>query len=245
MQTKFRVIIPAGGRSSRSGLSYPKTLYRLKGLPILVRILEKVEKYDQKPLLIINPAHEPLFKEVLNEFGKEAEIVYQHQPKGMGNAVLQTDSFIKDHEHVILLWSDIPLLSETSIDHLVKCHAVSANDFSLVTSIGENCYTIVDRQNGKLLAVKETRALGIEPAKYGERDIGLFVFKKQPVFAMLQQDADGNFEAGRNEHGFLYLIEKLAANGLKVEGYPIAVPNDVLSFNTPEDLQQIEQAMAD
>lgn len=244
MQQNFRVVIPAGGRSSRSGLSYPKTLYRLQGLPILIRILQKVEKYDRKPVIIINPAHESLFTEVLQEFGREAQFVYQHEPKGMGNAVLQADAVIEDDAHVILLWSDIPLMHETSIDHLVKCHTACRNHFSLVTSIGSNCYTIVDRDDtGKLLRVKETRALGIAPAKWGERDIGLFAFSKQPVFNMLRVDVEGNYEAGKQEHGFLYLIEKLVQAGKKVEGYPIALPEDVLSFNTPEDLKEIELTM--
>lgn len=244
MQPKFRVIIPAGGRSSRSGLAYPKTLYPLSGVPILIRILDKVARYDARPLLVINPSQEELFRDVLRDHGKEVDFVYQHEPKGMGNAILQAADKLGDDEHIILLWSDIPLLSDATIHHMVNCHVVSRNVFSLVTSIGSNCYTIAERdENGSLQRVLETRALGIKPAEYGERDIGLFVFRKQPVFGLLAEDAAGDYSAGKNEHGFLYVIEKLVEQQYKVEGYPIAVPNDVLSFNTPEDLRQIENAV--
>lgn len=244
MNRKFRVLIPAGGRSSRSGLSYPKTLYRLRGIPILIGLLQKVEKYDQRPIIIINPAHEALFSKVLHEFNRKVEFVFQPEPKGMGNAVLQADNSIASNDDVILTWSDIPLLNETTIDHLVKCHQVSNNDFSLVTSIGENCYTIVERDNtGKLVNVIETKAAGIKPPDWGEREIGLFVFKKEPVFKLLRKDQNGSYEAGKNEHGFLYNIEILAKEGKKIEGYPIALPQDLLSFNTPEDLQKIENVL--
>jgi hypothetical protein len=110
------------------------------------------------------------------------------------------------------------------------------NIFSLATWVGRDCYTIVERKDGKLQRVLETRALGIPRADKGERDIGLFVFKKEPLFSILKKGAatDGA------EHGFLYAIEQLTNSSEKVEGYPIATDDDVLSFNTPEELAVIE-----
>ena len=241
MKEKFRVIIPAGGASSRSGLAYPKTLYKLDGLPILIRVFNIIEEYDKRPLIVINPDHQILFEQILNEYGKQAELVMQHSPKGMGDAILQTDDKINKDTNIILIWSDIPFLSSITLKHLVDCHIVSRNNFSLVTSLGENCYTIVERENGQLLRVKETRALGIEPAKKGERDIGLFVFQKQPTYELLKKNANQEYLAGKQEHGFLYIIEKLVNNQMKVEGYPLALAKDVLSFNTPGDLEQIKK----
>ncbi len=242
MKGKFRVLIPAAGKSSRSGLPYPKTLYRLNGVPILIKIFQTLEEYDKNPILIINPAHEPLFKKVTEEFGKQADFIFQHVPRGMGNAVLQAGDKIDDDINIILVWSDIPFINKNTIDNLIKCHLVSMNNFSLVTSLGSDCYTIVERENGKLIRVKETRELGIDPAKEGERDIGLFIFKKYPAFTILEKD-DKIYEHSLKEHGFLYIIERLAELHQKLEGYPIALPGDILSFNTPEDLKKIEKGI--
>jgi bifunctional UDP-N-acetylglucosamine pyrophosphorylase / glucosamine-1-phosphate N-acetyltransferase len=239
--TTYRVVIPAGGRSSRSGLQYPKTLHRLAGIPILIRICRLLAAYDLRPVLIINPAQETHFREVLSEFGQEAELVFQAEPKGMGNAILQADAAIAPDAEVILVWSDIPLLSPDTIRQMLDCHSVFHNDFTLVTAISDDCYTIVQRDNGRLQGVVETRALGIAPQKGGERDIGLFVFRKQLIFDFLQTDIPEEMQDGRKEHGFLYLIERLATAGKRVEGYPLALPRDLLSFNTPEDLQSIER----
>jgi bifunctional UDP-N-acetylglucosamine pyrophosphorylase / glucosamine-1-phosphate N-acetyltransferase len=237
----YRVLIPAGGRSSRSGLTYPKSLYRLAGIPILIRICRTLSVYDTKPVIVINPAQEALFTEVLNEFKQQAELVFQHQPLGMGNAILQADGVIEPGANVILVWSDIPLLGLDTVQNLLNCHAVFQNDFSLVTALTDYCYTIVKRTEGQLQMVAESRALGIEPLTDGERDIGLFVFKKQLVFDYLGKDIPGDMANGTKEHGFLYLIETLVKAGCRVEGYPLARPNDLLSFNTPADLEEIEQ----
>jgi bifunctional UDP-N-acetylglucosamine pyrophosphorylase / glucosamine-1-phosphate N-acetyltransferase len=239
--SRYRVLIPAGGRSSRSGLTYPKSLYRLGGLPILIRICRTLSVYDTKPVIVINPAQEALFTGVLQEFGQQAELVFQHQPLGMGNAILQANNVIQPGADVILVWSDIPLLGIDTVQNLLNCHTVFENDFSLVTALTDYCYTIVKREQGQLQMVAETRALGIEPLTEGERDIGLFVFKKQLVFDYLCKDIPGEMADGSKEHGFLYIIEPLVKAGHRVEGYPLARPNDLLSFNTPADLEQIEQ----
>ncbi len=241
--SQYRVLIPAGGRSSRSGLNYPKSLYRLAGIPILIRICRLLAIYDSRPVIVINPAHEPLFNEALKEFNVEAELVFQHEPLGMGNAILQASPAIAPEANIILVWSDIPLLSSITVQNMLHCHTVFQNDFSMVTAITDYCYTIVKREGGHLAAVAETRALGIEPLKEGERDIGLFVFKKQVVFDLLQKDIPGHMVDGRKEHGFLYIIEALVKAGKRAEGYPVAQANDVLSFNTPDDLAQIERCL--
>lgn len=240
MKKKYRVIIPAAGRSSRSGLAFPKSLYRIGTIPILVRLCQTFKAYDECPLIIINQQHEPLFREVLDEFALQADFVYQNEPAGMGHALLQAEKYIQDEEEVLLVWSDIPLLDTFTIRHLVQCHQVSENDFSFVTALCESCYTIVRRDKGRIQSVIETRAAGLPPGKDGERDIGLFIFKKQPLFRLLHENGGITEVNGKKEQGFLYIIARLVEYGCKVEGYPLAKETDLLSFNTPEDLRQIE-----
>ena len=92
----------------------------------------------------------------------------------------------------------------------------------------------------RYLSLLETKLLKIPPLPYGERDIGLFVFSKKPVFDILRTEKDGAFENNKNEHGFLDIIEKLVMQNYRVEAYPIALPDDTLSFNSPEDLKKLE-----
>jgi bifunctional UDP-N-acetylglucosamine pyrophosphorylase/glucosamine-1-phosphate N-acetyltransferase len=239
--SRLRAVIPAAGKGTRSGLSYPKTLYKLDGIPILVRICRLMAPYDPQPIIIINPAFDALFTECLDEAGISATLVHQPEARGMGDALLVTDPLLRPNDEIMLTWSDIPLISPLTVEQLVACHSAHRNNFSMVTRLGADCYTIVERDDqGRLLRVLETRALGIQPASYGERDIGLFVFRKEPMFSILKQ---GLGLQGDAEHGFLYAIEMLAAAGERLEAYPIAQTTDVLSFNTPEELAAIEAAM--
>lgn len=235
-------MIPAAGKGSRSGLDYPKTLYPLGGTPILIRICRLLEAYDPQPLIIINPAFEALFTERLREAGITATLIPQTEARGMGDALLTADHLISPEETLILVWSDIPLIMPQTVQGLIACHEAHRNNFSLATWMGSNCYTIVERNpEGVVQRVLETRALGIQPAAKGERDIGLFVFRKEPIFTLLKE---GIGASGTAEHGFLYAIELLATAGEKVAGYPIATDQDILSFNTPEELRHIEATLS-
>lgn len=240
MATKFRAVIPAAGKSSRSGLNYPKTLYRVNGVPILIRICRLLEAYNTRPLVIINPVFQEKFETVLQEFGQDAELIFQENAKGMGDALLQATNYLSAEEDIILIWSDIPFIAASTLKLLIDCHIAHQNNFSLATRLGKDCYTIVSRNAGKLQDVLETRALGIAPAADGERDIGLFIFKKNPLFEIIANAT----VAGGKEHGFLDAIGRLVKAGAKVEAYPIAQANDVLSFNTPEELLEIEKIAA-
>jgi len=241
MKAQFRVIIPAAGQGSRSGLNYPKSLHPVGGIPILVRLFRILTAYDDTPVLVINSTFHDLFKSTLSQYGFKAEFVFQDMPSGMGHALLQADPCINEETEIILAWSDIALLSPLTVHHLVNCHLMAENTFSLVTALSNNCYTIVRREKGALKAVIETRAEGISPLEWGERDIGLFVFKNRPVFQILENLPFYSEKTGKKELGFLYVIEHLVRTGEKCEAYPIALDTDVLSFNDPEDLVEIEQ----
>ena len=73
MINKISVLIPAAGLGNRSKLSYPKSLYRVNRVPIIVRILKKISKYDKNPTIVINKKYQSLFDNALNSFNLKNE----------------------------------------------------------------------------------------------------------------------------------------------------------------------------
>ena len=97
-------------------------------------------------------------------------------------------------------------------------------------------YTRVIRdKKGNIQDLIETREENL-PIESGERDIGLFIFKKKEVLDLLRIDLAKKYSSKTNEHGFLYLISHLVKNGYKVEGLKIANKKELLSLNKISDL---------
>jgi len=236
---KIDVLIPAAGKGTRSGLDYPKTLFKIKGKEILLYIFELVENINSKPTIIISPEGEKDINKFLLSHQRKAEIIIQKKAKGMGNAVLQYEKSLnfKNNNHLLLIWGDIPFIRKDTISKMIKNHFDNNNDFTLVTKIVDKAYTHIKRDlHNNISKIIETREEGLSPLP-GERDIGLFLFKKEPIFKILKEDLNHKFGKSTGEHGFLYIIEYLTKNGFKVEGLPIANNNELRSLNKISDLE--------
>jgi bifunctional UDP-N-acetylglucosamine pyrophosphorylase/glucosamine-1-phosphate N-acetyltransferase len=235
---RLRALIAAAGSGTRAGLPYPKTLHPVLGRPILLRLLDLLRPYDAEPVVIVSPAGRPLVESCRSEAGAAAELVEQATPTGMGDAVLLFEA-ARGHaetEHLLLVWGDIPLLDAETVGGLIKAHFESGADFSFATRRVEQAYTMVKRDSdGRVRDLIETREAGLTP-RPGERDIGLFVFRVAPVFSLLRQELAGARGRTTGEHGFLYIVKHLAAQGYRVEAVPIATERDLISLNSLSDL---------
>lgn len=238
---EVRALVAAAGRGTRAGLPYPKTLFPIQGVPILVRIASLLQPYDENPTVIVSPEGKDPVARCLRDHAVAAELVIQSEPRGMGDAVLRfKDSPAFDAaEHVLLIWGDIPFVQSSTVEALVTAHLRHHNDFTLATRTVEKAYTVVSRdQQGAVTGVRETRELGQSSPPGGERDIGLFIFRKQPVFEALQEDLSGKFGRATGEHGFLYVIEHLVRTGCRVEAVPVATELDLVSLNSMTDIHE-------
>lgn len=236
---ELRVLIPAAGRGSRAGLPYPKTLYSVRGTPILHRLLKVLRPYDASPTVVVSPQGEPLIRDSLRLAALDAQLVRQPEPLGMGDAVLRfvPSPGAVDAQHLLLAWGDLANLQPSTVASLVDSHLSAGNDFTFATRLTDQAYTTVQRnQAGQVLSVRETREQGVIKPQPGERDIGLFVFRRQPVFSMLRDDLPGKVGGATAEHGFLYVIEHLVQAGYRVEALPIATDLDLISLNSLSDL---------
>ena len=235
---KIGVLIAAAGKGSRAKLSYPKTLYKINGKEILLSILDITNEYDQKPTIIVSPKGEIDINNFLSKYSKNCNLVIQKKAKGMGDAVLKfkkSPSF-KISENILLIWGDVPFIKKITIKKMVERHFKNNNTFTFVSAKTDKAYTRVNRdQNEQIIEIVETREENL-PIESGERDIGLFIFKKKEVFNLLELNLTKKFSPKTKEHGFLYLISHLVKNGHKVEGLEIAKDKELISLNKISDL---------
>ena len=232
-------LVAAAGRGTRAGLPYPKTLFPIQGKPILVRVAELLAPYDRQPTIIVSPDGLQPIRECLDAAGVPAYLVVQPEPCGLGDAVLrfeQSPAFAHA-EHVLLVWGDVPFIQPGTVAALVDTHLTQHNDFTFATRSVASAYTVVSRDvAGQVSGVVETREQGIAEPQAGERDIGLFIFRKTVVLEALREELSGKWGTSTGEHGFLYVIRHLAAWGLRVVALPIATELDLVSLNNLKDL---------
>jgi glycosyltransferase involved in cell wall biosynthesis/CTP:molybdopterin cytidylyltransferase MocA len=238
---EIKVLIAAAGAGTRAGLPYPKTLHPVRGEPILTRLMETLRAIDPRPTVIVSPAGREAIAAALAERGLHADLVEQPKPSGMGDAILcfRDAPAAAQAEHLLVVWGDIPLLQPETVEAVCRAHLEGGNDFTFATRHVEEAYTIVARgPDGEVTSLTETREAGLQPGP-GERDIGLFVLRVEPVLSVLAERLPGAFGRSTGEHGFLYLVRHLAERGLRVEALPVATELDLVSLNRLSDLDGI------
>jgi|GEM_PF-919148 len=238
---KPRVLIPAAGSGSRSGLPYPKTLYPVYGEPILVRIIRLLHDIDPRPTVVVSPEGRREIADCLSGYGLSADLVLQEAPTGMGDAILcvQDAPGYQIDGDLLVVWGDIPLLQQTTVSAVLEAHFTEDNIFTFPTRFVDSAYTVVSRGEwSQVEALVETREAGLEPGP-GERDIGLFLFKTRPVIELLRERLPQGRGRGTGEHGFLYVVEQLAKRGHRISALPIATELDIISLNRISDLAHL------
>ncbi len=239
----YSVLIAAAGNGTRSGLPYPKTLHPVRGKPILIHLLSLFSSFSSSSSIVVSPKGKNKIHECLQKSNLYPHLLTQSSPKGMGDAVLQFTHSpdFNSTKNLILVWGDIPFIQPETVSEMIRIHEIHENDFTFPTRIVDSAYTYVLRdEKNRLVEVVETRELGIEKPSYGERDIGLFVFKKDLVIKMLQMELQSKYGQESGEHGFLYIIKELIIQGAKVEALPIATEKDLISLNYIEDIQDCD-----
>ena len=233
----IKVIIAAAGKGTRSKLSYPKTLYKIKGIPILVRLLKATKHIDSKPIIIANERGKKKIRKVVEDFGFSSNILIQKNQLGMGDAVLQSSRYrdIKNTQNSLLLWGDLPFIKPRTLNKLIDLHVQDKSDFSFPTLITSDPYTLVKRdKDQRVVNLIELKNSPSKIPSKGERDIGVFLYKTGLILDLLE--GIKKKEDAIKEIGFLNLVRILFKRGSNINGYKIATKREALSFNSKNDL---------
>src|SRR5262245_45289890 len=237
----LRVVIPAAGRGSRSGMSLPKTLRVVDGAPILVRILDAVREFDPRPVVVVSPDGRSAIASALEAARRDAELVEQAAPLGMGDAVRQFDRAdgAEHAETLVVVWGDMVAVDGELIRQALAVLARDGCDLVFPSHIATPPYTLVARgEHGEVLRLVEHREVPAGFPETGESDTGIFVFRKEPVLRILREAPPALVGRTTGEIGFLAVVGVLAERGGRVAALPIATALSAASFNSPEDLDR-------
>lgn len=233
------VVIAAAGKGTRAGLKYPKCLFEVKGSPILIRIINALSPWSKIPNIIVSPSGKPMILNTLAKHNIENNCIVQPSPNGMGDAILKLKNHHNLNENILLVWGDLPFISQNSVVKLIKNYFLCKSDFSLITAFEDHPYTVVIRDSkNQIKEIIETRENENFICKTSnERDIGIFLFKKDLILDYLEKPLKNKYGKITQEHGFLYLVKHLSDDGYKISSIAASQRIESVSFNSINDME--------
>ncbi len=112
------VLILAAGKGTRMRSDLPKVLQPLAHKPLLGYVIDASALFNPKQLVVVYGYGGDLVKKTFPS--QSIQWVEQKEQLGTGHAVQQAIPFIKDEGSTLILYGDVPLIDQETIQRLIK-----------------------------------------------------------------------------------------------------------------------------
>jgi bifunctional UDP-N-acetylglucosamine pyrophosphorylase/glucosamine-1-phosphate N-acetyltransferase len=240
MSAPLSVVILAAGFGTRMKSQTTKVLHRAGGLPLVEHVV--------RTALTIAPA-----ERIVTVVGHQSEQVaaaiapygirtaLQDVPRGTGHALRCAREAAPADGHLVVLYGDVPLLSEATLARLVMQQVSSHAAATVLTAVLEDPAAygrIIRGADGSVEAIVEYKAASEAQRAIGEINSGIYCFDA----ALLWRHIDSI--TTNNPAGEFYLtdmVEILRAHGHRVDGQIMADSAELLGINTKVELAEVDR----
>ena len=239
-------VILAAGKGKRMYSSLPKVMHTLAGKTLLARVFHTVSRLSCDEIYIVYGHEGDQVRQ--DHTGLDALWIKQAQQLGTGHAVLQVIDSIPDSHHVIVLYGDVPLITDLTLATLLE--AADETGFSLLTSRLEDPTgygRIVRDESGNILRIVEEKDANDQEKRLNEINTGMMVVRSSLMRKWLDMLTDDN---AQKEYLLTDIIGHAVSEGVNVCSVgPASVMeikgvNDRVQLAELERYYQLEQARA-
>lgn len=239
-------IILAAGEGTRMKSTLPKVLHQICGQPMLVYVLKAVLKAGcRKNYLVLGHKGEKVI-EVLRNFlplrKRGIEFVKQTKLLGSGHAVLQVKKNLRDYRgHVLVVYSDLPLLSGRTLNRLIQTHYKQDNSLTILGTTLENPSgygRIIENSNGKGIKIVEERDATPKERRINRVNVGVYCFRAEDLFKAVDKIKPDN---RKREYYLTDAVEILGEMGKRVGMVITKDSREVEGVNNRKQLVNIQK----
>ena len=230
-------IILAAGKGTRMNTNLPKVMQPLGGKSLIAHVISTAQERSKKITVVVG-YQKDLLKKHLAEIDPNIVTVNQENQLGTAHAVKTASHLIQDDEKVLILYGDVPLISNTTIQSLLdsenKCTLLSMT-LSDPTGYGR----IVSNEENLALKIIEQKDASEDERKIKEVFTGILLIDGGLLRPALEEINNQNIA---NEYYLTDLVEILSAKGVKINCIQ-ANPTEVLGANNKNELQELESIL--
>ena len=235
---KLHVVILAAGQGKRMCSTLPKVLHPVAGKPLLQHVVDTALVLQPEKLTVVYGADGEKIQAGIE--GSSITWVRQEQPLGTAHAVQQALLEIDTATHILVLYGDVPGITDTTLASMQKS-AIAGADIVVLTatvSLPFGLGRIIRNAEGGLQGIVEERDASDSERQIKEVNSGLMLCSL-PILRQLLAQVRAN-----NAQGEYYLTDIIAlgaAQGFKLDSVMVRDPMEVQGINDRHQLSQVER----
>ena len=233
----IHTIILAAGKGTRMNTNLPKVMQPLGGMSLIEHVISTAQEISKKITVVIGH-QKNLLKEHLTEIDPIIETVNQENQLGTAHAVKIASHLIQDDERVLILYGDVPLISNKTIQSLLDSEN-NCTLLSMILSDPTGYGRIVSNEENLALKIIEQKDASEDERKIKEVFTGILLIDGSLLRPALEEINNQN---AANEYYLTDLVEILSAKGVKINCIQ-ANPTEVLGANNKHELQELESIL--
>lgn len=232
------IVILAAGQGTRMKSELPKVLQPLAGRPMLAHVLERSAALGADAVHVVYGHGGDQVPQALADW--PVEWILQEQQLGTGHAVTQAMPGIADDSVVLILYGDVPLISEATLTELLEKAGSGALAMLSVMLTDPTGYgRIIRNDQGQALMIVEQNEANETELTVCEVNTGILACPARPLRNWLGKL--GN----ENSQGEYYLTDVIAM--AVADRYPVDVliaagEIEVMGVNDKRQLAELESA---
>jgi UDP-N-acetylglucosamine diphosphorylase/glucosamine-1-phosphate N-acetyltransferase len=235
-------VILAAGRGTRMKSDRAKVLVPVAGRPLLLHVLDAVAEAGFDRVIAVVGHQADRVREALR--GRRVECVLQEPQLGTGHAVACAAPLLAGiTDPIAVLAGDAPLIRAGTLRSLLEHHRRAGAAVTLLSALLDDPagYGRVVRNDGRVVAIVEDKDASAEERTIREINSSMYAFDGSFLLRGLPRLKNENRQ---KEYYLTDLVHLAFAEGLLVEGLPVADPMEVAGVNTVEQLEEAERILA-
>jgi len=236
------VVILAAGKGSRMRSDLHKVLHPLCGKPMIFHLLDTVQKLDpERKIVVVGEGRQQVMDAV-----KNVDFAFQEKQLGTGHALQCCQENLKDFSgDILVLYGDVPLISEETIKEIQKAHYGSSGKRPMVTVLGfrpedgKEYGRLVLNGQGQLDAIVEYKDASDDIRKLDFCNSGIMMLRSEALFSFVDMIEDNN----ANQEFYLTDLVAIARTHGHFCTTVEASPIEVTGVNSRSELKALEQEM--